>query len=102
MNPMTKQLYLFLTACGGNWRNTIYIPGEKDGPGYLMAADRDGRPVIMAAEQFQQLSDEQIAPAECHGQLAQSAFQDIYAQYLLWQLPSAAQDPLRYLSQPIL
>ena len=45
----TKQLYLFLTACSGSWRNSIYIKcqGENDSPGYLLAADRDGQPVIL-------------------------------------------------------
>ena len=48
MNPSTKQLYLFLAACGGNWRNTIHIAcrEERDSPGYLLAADRDGQPVL--------------------------------------------------------
>ena len=48
MASFTKQLYLFLTACSGNWRNSIYIKcqSDKDDPGYLLAADRDGQPVI--------------------------------------------------------
>ena len=66
---------MFLSACGGNWRNTIYIPGKRDAA-YLMAADRDGRPVIMPIGQFQRLSGVQIDPDECRGQLTQSAFQD--------------------------
>ena len=38
----TKQLYLFLAACSGSWRNTVYIScqGETDNLGYLLAADR--------------------------------------------------------------
>lgn len=48
MTSSTKQLYLFLTACSGSWRNTVYIlcQGETENPGYLLAADRDGQPVI--------------------------------------------------------
>jgi len=99
MDPETTRLYLFLTACGGNWRNTIYIPGKKDSLGYLMAADRDGRPVIMTIAQFQQLTGEQIDPAECCGLLTEEGFAALYAQYLLWRLPSAEQDPLRCLNQ---
>jgi len=53
----------------------------------------------MAAEQFQQLIGERIDPAECCGQLAKEGFAALYAQYLLWRLPSAEQDPLRCLSQ---
>lgn len=54
----TKQLYLFLTACSGNWRNSIYIKcqSDKDDPGYLLAADRDGQPVILGVRQFSQLT----------------------------------------------
>ena len=57
MTSSTKQLYLFLTACSGNWRNSIYIKcqGEKDAHGYLLAADQDGQPVIWAVQQFYQM-----------------------------------------------
>lgn len=98
MNQIIQQFYRFLVACGGSWRNTIRISGNEDAPAYLMAADRDGKPVIMAVEQFQQLSGEQIDPTECRGQLTQSAFQDIYAQYLLWQFPEDGTDVLAALS----
>ena len=70
----TKQLYLFLVACSGNWRNSIYIKcqGEKDAPGYLLAADRDDQPVILAVQQFYQLTGTWIDPAECCGQLTEA------------------------------
>ncbi len=89
---------MFLSACGGNWRNSIFV-SEKDTPGYLLTADRDGRPLVMAAEQFQQLTGEQIDPAECCGQLTGEGFAALYAQYLLWNLPSEQEKPLEYLSQ---
>jgi len=101
MNQQTKQLYLFLTACGGNWRNSIYISCQKDDPGYLLAVDRDGKPVIMNIEQLQHLTGEQIDPAECCGQLTQSAFQDVYAQYLLWNFPEGDMDVLAALSRSV-
>ena len=58
MLSSAKQLYLFLTACSGNWRNSIYVKcqGENDTPGYLLAADRDGQPVILGIHQFYQLT----------------------------------------------
>ncbi len=99
MNSSIKHLYLFLSACSGNWRNSIYISCQKDNPGYLLAVDRDGKPVIMAVEQLQHLAGEQIDSTECRGQLTQSAFQDIYAQYLLWQLPEGGMDVLAALSR---
>lgn len=85
----TKQLYLFLTSCSGNWRNSIYIKcqSEKDDPGYLLAADRDGQPVILSVQQFYQLTGIWIDPTECCGQLTEAGFEALYAQYLLWRLP---------------
>ena len=84
----TQQLYLFLSACRGNWRSSIYITcQEPDNPGYLLSADRDGKPMLMPIAQFQQLAGEQIDPTECCGQLSGEAFRSLYAQYLLWQEP---------------
>lgn len=97
MSETSQRLYKFLSACAGNWRNAIYI--SDDGIGYLLSADRDGHPTIMAVEQFQQLAGEMIDPAECCGQLTADAFKALYAQYLLWQVPSAECDPLLFLSQ---
>lgn len=87
MINVNKRLYLFLSACRGNWRNSVYI--STDGPGYLLSADRDGRPVVMAVGQFQRITGEQIDPTECCGQLTESGFETLYAQYLLWMCPSA-------------
>lgn len=84
MQPLARQLYRFLSACGGNWRNTISVSCPEPEPGFLMAADRDGCPVIMEPESFYQMTGEQIDPAECCGQLTKDAFESIFAQYLLW------------------
>ena len=94
MLSSAKQLYLFLTACSGNWRNTVHIScqEETDNPGYLLAADRDG-------QQFYELMGEQIDPAECCGQLTEASFEALYAQYLLWRLPAAEEHPLRRLCE---
>lgn len=99
MPSATQKLHRFLAACRGNWRNTIYIPADDHAmlPGYLMAADRDGCPVIMGVSRFTALAGEVIDPAECRGKLSQGAFEDIYAQYLLWALPSAEVDVLKEL-----
>ena len=92
MNTSARELYCFLTACSGNWRNTIYISQTGGGNEFLMAADRDGKPVVMTIARLRQLVGEQIDPDECRGHLTWSAFQDIYAQYLLWQCPKAGTD----------
>lgn len=99
MESETHKFYSFLSACSGNWRNTVFI-AAKGHPGYLLSADRDGQPIVMAVEQFQQLTGEQIDPSECCGQLTEAGFSALYAQYLLWRLPLAEEDPLKYLSRP--
>lgn len=101
MGSETQKFYCFLSACSGSWRNAVFIAAPNT-PGYLLTVDRDGRPLVMAAESFQQLSGEQIDPTECCGQLAKEGFASLYAQYLLWRVPSAEQDPLQYLSESVL
>ena len=101
MTSSTKQLYLFLTACSGNWRNTIHIScqGETDDFGYLLAADRDGQPVILPVQRFYELTGVQIDPAECCCQITEAGFETLYAQYLFWHLPAAEEHPLRKLCE---
>lgn len=94
MSSECQQLYL--SACQGNWHNSVYITNV---PGYLLSADRDGQPIVMAVEQFQQLAGERIYPAECCGQLTGEGFKSLFAQYLLWHMASAEDDPLYYLIQ---
>ena len=96
MNAEYQRLYLFLAACQGNWRNSVYITNA---PGYLLSADRAGQPVVMSVEQFQQFTDESIDPTECCSQLTAEGFKSLYAQYLLWRMPSAEENPLQFLSQ---
>lgn len=91
MMPNTKQLYQFLSACGGNWRNCITI--SAGGHSYLLTADRDAKPIVMPVERFQQLTGEQIDLTECFGQLSETAFRALYSQYFLWRMPSAEDSP---------
>ena len=97
MSPECHQLYLLLSACQGNWRNSVHI--STDTPGYLLSEDRDDQPIVMAVEQFQQLTGEQLDPTECCGQLTEASFESLYAQYLLWRLPAAEEHPLRRLCE---
>ena len=53
----------------------------------------------MSVEQFQQFTDESIDPTECCSQLTAEGFKSLYAQYLLWRMPSAEDDPLPLLSR---
>lgn len=91
-------LYNILSACAGNWRNCIYISAS--GSGYLLSTDRDSRPIVMSVEQFRQLTGENVDPAECCGQLTAEGFSTLFAQYLLWHLPSSSGNPLAQLCQP--
>ena len=54
MATATKYLYTFLSACSGNWRNTVHIScrGETDNSGCLPAADWDDQPVILPVRRF--------------------------------------------------
>lgn len=85
MNPAARQLYLFLSACGGSWRNSIFIScqEELDSPGYLLAAGRDGQPVILPAQQFYDMTGVWIDPSECCGHLTEAGFEALCGQYLL-------------------
>lgn len=94
-----RQLYQLMTACSGNWRNTLYIASQRpDHPGYLLAFDRDGRPVLMAVEQLRQVSGEYLDPAECCGNLTEESFKSLFTQYLLWQTSFTLDQPLELLS----
>lgn len=103
MSRQTKKLYHFLNACGGNWRNTIYIPcrEERGNPGYLLAADWNGRPVIMTIDLFRQLTDIWVDPDECCGLLTESAFESLFSQYLLWHTASNVKEPVLFLSREL-
>lgn len=70
-----------MTACSGNWRNSLYITCQDrtDNPGYLLASDRDGQPVIISVQQFYQLTEVWIDPAECCGRLTEAGFESLYA-----------------------
>lgn len=93
ITPSARKLYIFLAACGGNWRNTIHIPAQ-DHAGWLLAADRDGRPLVVDVDAFQSQIQEQIDVRECRGTLSESAFRDVFSQYLVWRLPTASSHPL--------
>ena len=101
MTSITQQLYHFLSACAGNWRNAVFIAeaGKEVSSDYLLSANRDGQPVVMSVERFRQLTGENVDPTECCEQLSAEGFKTLYAQYLLWHVPSVKDDPFRFLSQ---
>lgn len=100
MTANIQQLYKFLTAASGSWRNTIYIHNQQENrPDYLLAFDRDGFPVIMAEDKLREAFGGQIDPAECVGQITENSFRCLFAQYLLWRASSPQEQPLDHLGQ---
>ena len=85
----TYSMYDFLSSCGGNWRNAIFVSCSQ------------GTPLVVCVQRFEGLSGQKIDPSECAGRLSRSAFESLYARYLLWQLDSDRQCALRQLDQSV-
>lgn len=94
MDKFINDLYQFMAACGGNWRNTIYLPcvGCSTHPkceGYLVAMNSRGAPVFMEIGRLRKLSREEIDPAECLSKMEKAAFEQLAYRFLTWE----ADDP---------
>ena len=105
---ITYRLYDFLSGCGGNWRNAIFLscascahPCQSSGRGYLLTTDSMGKPILISINAFEELTGQQIDSEECIGQLSRSAFEAMYFKHLLWSLDSAADCPLPQLAMQI-
>lgn len=96
----TRQLSRFLSACGGNWRNAVFICDTDENERYLMTADRDGVPVLMEHETLCRLTGASVDPDECCARMGMDVFKTVYAQYLLWRLPSRSERSLGMLCIP--
>ena len=104
----TYSMYDFLSSCGGNWRNAIFVscspcrhPCRNIRAGFLLTACSEGTPLVVCVQRFEGLSGQKIDPSECAGRLSRSAFESLYARYLLWQLDSDRQCALRQLDQSV-
>ena len=94
MKPTEKILYNFMTSCGGNWRNTIYVANpEHPGSGILIAFDRDAKAVLMTVSELRAVSDEDIDPSDCRVTLDIAAFRDLFRRSLDWNSASDEVDP---------
>lgn len=97
MKKQHCELYPFLQATAGNWRNAAYIVC-KSCPygcsplcgGFLLTAGADGSPIILPADLLHQQTGEYPDQAECSAILSRSAFESIYAQWLKWQINDPA------------
>lgn len=92
MEDELSLLYSFLHATGGNWRNAILIECrdcvyEKNVcVGYLFTADRDGKPILISVDRFQQITKETVVKEECAAILSKRAFESVYSSWLIWQI----------------
>lgn len=99
MNQGQAPFYTFLKAAQGNWRNALYLYCSRpscphDCGGFLMAADADGIPVLIAVREFEVLSGEVVDPRECSSILSRRAFESAYALAILWRTVSSSDCPL--------
>ena len=108
MNEHTCELYPFLKAAGGNWRNALFVRCGKlpcadmaDCSGFLFCADADGRPLLVPEHRFRQLSGEQIDPAERAAQLDWRAFASSYHLWLVWTIENPAHCPCLQIESPM-
>lgn len=108
MNQKKCNVYSFLKAVRGYWRNAVFIkcehticPYSQSPPcdGFLMAVDADGSPVLMPVKALQQLSGESIEPEECQTVIGIRTFENVYGLYIEWHTVSSTDCPLLELCQ---
>lgn len=99
------QLYSFLHAAYGSWHNAFFI-GCRDCPygrdprcaGFLLAADAEGRPILMPVELLRQSSGEVVEVDECVTALDRRDFEMLYGRLIEWTVSSPGACPLLELS----
>ena len=96
------QLYEFLRAAGGNWRNSVFIecracPYGRPEPcsGFLLAPCADGRPAILPADAIREASGTEADKAECLAVMSREAFEALYSLWLTWEMESAKECALQ-------
>lgn len=92
MRTNSYSIFDFLKSCGGNWRNTLYVPcGVCIHPcrakqrGVLVTADSYGRPRAISVERYEAITGQRIDPDECVGTLRQYAFDQIFREFAFWE-----------------
>ena len=78
MSTNTYSIFDFLRSCGGDWRNTLYVPcGVCIHPcrakqrGVLVTGDGYGRPRAISVSRYEAITGQRIDPDECVGTLRQ-------------------------------
>lgn len=92
MSTNTYSIFDFLKNCGGNWRNTLYVPcGVCIHPcraqqrGALVTADGYGRPQAISVARYEAITGQRIDPDECIGTLRQYAFDTVFREFAFWE-----------------
>ena len=105
MNSQILQLYAFLQASRGNWRNAIWIECKsclyenQQCDEYLLTADRNDTPLVFSVAQFRQLTGDMPVKDECIAVLSEHAFEVLYSSWLLWNTDWKNGCRLRQLAQ---
>lgn len=103
MNQKPCNLYVFLRAVNGNWRNALFIQCNcaicpravsQFCQGYLLAADAEGKPLLVSVDAMRRLTGENLESVECREILDKQAFESAYGQYIEWHTDSAEECPL--------
>ena len=105
MNQNFYNLYAFLKATCGNWRNAVFLQCPScpyrqpvSCKGFLMAIQADGNPILVPCDAIRQLSGEDIEPNDCILVLDRQVFEAVYSLYLKWNTVSGVRCSLRQLS----
>lgn len=94
MTNLIYTLYSFLHATKGNWRNAIFIEcgtcpyGHSLCGGYLLAMDSEGRPLLISADEFRKLTNEEIQKEECWSKWKSTDFETLYSLWITWKTDS--------------
>ena len=100
------QIYSFLRAVRGNWRNAIFVScgcdtcvygREKPCPGFLLTVDECGQVMLLPAETIHELTGEEVEPAECSAVLSHRSFDAAFSKYIEWHTPNSSACTLRQL-----
>lgn len=88
-------LYAFLHATRGNWRNAVFVEchscpyGKTEFcAGFLLAPDADGQPIILAADTVREASGQEIDKAECLAVMNRENFESLFSLWLTWWMDS--------------
>lgn len=66
-----------------------------------MTAAPTGELMLISVKRYEQLTHQNVTPEDCCSSISCQAFKAAFSRYLLWELDSASQCPLRQLDKKI-